>query len=328
MRPASSSCSKSPAGCPAACGHPDRHVLLQFLAARHLLRAHGAAGQHHGLLGAAEHIPSAAPRDPRVFTGMWSGLAFGVSVLTKENAIFFAPTIFYLLIRRLKGDPNRHFTTMFWLFAASASVSIYFLFATLKNELLPSSFQFSVSHAPAGHVSLVYEMWYQLHRNQGTLFSHGSFLYTMWLPKDPFLMVGGTVAMLVCLYLGCREQETEPRSPGRRHAGLRDRLLPGPRQRDPRLLRHTADPDVRAVHRLRRRPGAAADLRSRCPGRHPGTGRSAAAAPDRRISADPRPEGPAASVRRLLPSADIPAAGTDFLDPAQRSCRRQDHLRR
>ena len=39
----------------------DRHVLLQFLTARHLLRAHGAAGQHHGLLGAAEHIPAAAP---------------------------------------------------------------------------------------------------------------------------------------------------------------------------------------------------------------------------------------------------------------------------
>ena len=146
-------------------------------------------------------------RETRVFTGMWSGLAFGISVLTKENAIFFAPTIFYLLLRRLKGDPNRHFTTMFWLFAASATVSVYFLFATLKNELLPGSFQFSMSHAPAGHVSLVYEMWYQLHRNQGTLFSHSSFLFTMWLPKDPFLMVGGTVAMLVCVYLGFRDRK-------------------------------------------------------------------------------------------------------------------------
>lgn len=146
----------------------------------------------------------------RVFTGMWSGLAFGVSVLTKENAIFFAPTIIYLLMRRLKGDPNRHFTTMFWLFAASATVSVYFLFSTLKNELLPSSFHFTMSHPPAGHVSLVYEMWYQLHRNQGSLFSHSSFLHTMWLPKDPFLMVGGTVAMLVCLYLGWRGRKRNP----------------------------------------------------------------------------------------------------------------------
>ena len=89
-------------------------------------------------------------RETRVFTGMWSGLAFGISVLTKENAIFFAPTIFYLLIRRLKGDPNRHFTTMFWLFASSATVSIYFLFSTLKNELLPSSFHFTYEPPTCG----------------------------------------------------------------------------------------------------------------------------------------------------------------------------------
>jgi 4-amino-4-deoxy-L-arabinose transferase-like glycosyltransferase len=145
--------------------------------------------------------------ETRVFTGMWSGLAFGVSVLTKENAIFFAPTIFYLLVRRISGDPNRRFTMMFWLFAASASVSFYFLFATLTNQLLPTGLDFSLTHPPGGHASLLYEMWYQLHRNQGTLFSHSSFLYTMWLPKDRFLMVGGTVAMMISLYLGFRDRK-------------------------------------------------------------------------------------------------------------------------
>jgi 4-amino-4-deoxy-L-arabinose transferase-like glycosyltransferase len=145
--------------------------------------------------------------ETRVFTGMWSGLAFGVSVLTKENAIFFAPTIFYLLVRRISGDPNRRFTMMFWLFAASASVSFYFLFATLTNQLLPTGLDFSLTHPPGGHASLLYEMWYQLHRNQGTLFSHSSFLYTMWLPKDRFLMVGGTVAMVISLYLGFRDRK-------------------------------------------------------------------------------------------------------------------------
>jgi 4-amino-4-deoxy-L-arabinose transferase-like glycosyltransferase len=149
-------------------------------------------------------------RETRVFTGMWSGLAFGVSVLSKENAIFFAPTILYLLIRRVSGDANRRFTIMFWLFAAAASISVYFLFATLTNQLLPSGLDFSLSHPPGGHASLLYEMWYQLHRNQGTLFSHGSFLYTMWLPKDPFLVVGGTAAMLISLCLGWRERKQNP----------------------------------------------------------------------------------------------------------------------
>jgi Dolichyl-phosphate-mannose-protein mannosyltransferase len=146
-------------------------------------------------------------RETRVFTGLWSGLAFGVSVLSKENAIFFAPTIFYLLIRRLKGDPNRRFAMMFWLFAASASISVYFLFATLTNQLFPAGLDFNVKQAPKGHSSLLYEMWYQLHRNQGTLFTHGSFLYTEWLPKDSFLLVGGTAAMVICLYLGFRDRE-------------------------------------------------------------------------------------------------------------------------
>jgi 4-amino-4-deoxy-L-arabinose transferase-like glycosyltransferase len=149
-------------------------------------------------------------RETRVFTGMWSGLAFGVSVLSKENAIFFAPTILYLLIRRVSGEANRRFTIMFWLFAAGASISVYFLFAGLSNQLLPSGLDFSLSHPPSGHASLLYEMWYQLHRNQGTLFSHGSFLYTMWLPKDPFLLVGGTAAMVISLYLGWHERKRNP----------------------------------------------------------------------------------------------------------------------
>jgi hypothetical protein len=99
---------------------------------------------------------------------------------------------------------------MFWLFAAGASISVYFLFAGLSNQLLPNGLDFSLSHPPTGHASLLYEMWYQLHRNQGTLFSHGSFLYTMWLPKDPFLVLGGTAAMAISLFLGWHQRKRNP----------------------------------------------------------------------------------------------------------------------
>ncbi len=152
--------------------------------------------------------------DSRIFTSMWSGFACGLSVITKENAIFFAPTIFYLLSRRLKGIPNRDFALMFWLFAASTPVLIYFLFATLKGELLPPSLDFSLAHTPQGHVSLLYELWFQIHRNQGgTLFhhTHHSYLYTMWLPKDGFLLAAGTAAMVISLYVGWRQREHDPR---------------------------------------------------------------------------------------------------------------------
>jgi 4-amino-4-deoxy-L-arabinose transferase-like glycosyltransferase len=151
-------------------------------------------------------------RESHLFTGVWSGLAFGISVVTKENAIFFAPTIFYLISRQTKGRPNHRFAMTAWLFSATAPILVYFLLATLKGELFPPSNDFNLAHTPQGHVSLLYEMWYQLHRNQGSLFSHGpeGFLYSMWLPKDPFLLEAGTAAMVICLFMGWSERKLNP----------------------------------------------------------------------------------------------------------------------
>jgi 4-amino-4-deoxy-L-arabinose transferase-like glycosyltransferase len=145
----------------------------------------------------------------RLFSGLWSGLTFGISVVTKENAIFFAPTIFYLLLRLVKGDRNRNFAIMLWLFASSTPILAYFLYSTLKGELLPAGMDFNLNHPPQGHVSLIYELWYQINRSQNTLFAHGpdDFLYSIWLPKDSFLLGIGTFAMLFCLYQGFRDKE-------------------------------------------------------------------------------------------------------------------------
>jgi len=145
--------------------------------------------------------------ESRIFTGLWSGLAFGISIITKENAIFFAPGIYYLLIRLVRRDSNRKFIIMFWVFAAATPVLAYFLYATLKGELFPAAMDFSLKHPPVGHVSLLYELWYQINRNQGTLFSRGSYLYAIWLPKDTFILAVGTLAMFVNLLVGWRNRE-------------------------------------------------------------------------------------------------------------------------
>jgi hypothetical protein len=99
-----------------------------------------------------------------------------------------------------------------WIFSAATPILVYFLLATLKGELLPPHDDFNLAHTPQGHVSLLYEMWYQIHRNQGTLFSHGpeGFLYSMWLPKDPFLLEAGTAAMVICLFMGWSERKQNP----------------------------------------------------------------------------------------------------------------------
>ena len=74
---------------------------------------------------------------PRHLVGaILSGAAFGVAVLTKENAMFFAPVLVYQLARRLQHRMNVRFSIAFWLFTASSTISLYFLYA--KNELLPS----------------------------------------------------------------------------------------------------------------------------------------------------------------------------------------------
>ena len=142
----------------------------------------------------------------RIVTAMMAGLSFGVAVLTKENAIFFAPALGYLLYRRFSGRMNYRFSLGFWAFSALAVISLYFLYATLKNELLPSGLSFDLNTPPADHVSLLYTIWWQLHRSQGTILDRSSpvwqFSLGAWLPKDTFLLAVGGLAAAVNLASG------------------------------------------------------------------------------------------------------------------------------
>jgi Dolichyl-phosphate-mannose-protein mannosyltransferase len=144
--------------------------------------------------------------DMRIVAAMLSGLTFGLAVLTKENAIFFAPVTGYLLFKRLRGRMNYRFGVGFWSFSAVSMVSLYFLYATLKNELLPSGFSFDLNNPPADHVSLLYTIWWQLHRSQGSILDTNSpvwqFSLGAWLPKDTFVLVAGAAAALINLTVG------------------------------------------------------------------------------------------------------------------------------
>jgi 4-amino-4-deoxy-L-arabinose transferase-like glycosyltransferase len=149
-----------------------------------------------------------------VFMPLLSGLTLGVGVLTKENAIFFLPSIAYLLYRKVRTRRSFRFGLSFWYVMFGAIVSMYLLFATLKNELFPTNFDFDLSNPPADHVSLLFEMWFQLHRSQGTIFDPTSLAYQFsvgtWLPKDSFILVAGTVATAVNLVLGWRSRARDP----------------------------------------------------------------------------------------------------------------------
>jgi 4-amino-4-deoxy-L-arabinose transferase-like glycosyltransferase len=148
--------------------------------------------------------------DRRILTPLLSGLALGVSVVTKENAIFFVPIIGYLLYNQVRLRHNYRFALGFWLFTWGAIISLYFFYAVLKNELLPSHLNFNLNQPPVGHVALLYTIWQQLHRSQGSMLDPHSLFWTAslqgWLPKDTFLLVAGMGASLVNLFTGWRDR--------------------------------------------------------------------------------------------------------------------------
>ncbi|PAZ13102.1 hypothetical protein CLM62_26465 [Streptomyces sp. SA15] len=146
-------------------------------------------------------------RDMRIRHAVGAGAALGVALITKENALFFVPTLAYLLYRRAKGSTQRRFATSLWPLATAVPVGAYVLYAVLKNELLPSGLDFDLNNPPADHVSLLYTLWWQLNRNQGSLLSSGGLLYTSWIPRDGLLLLLGLLAMMAVLYWGFRSRE-------------------------------------------------------------------------------------------------------------------------
>jgi len=153
----------------------------------------------------------ATSEDRRILTPLFSGLVLGIAVLTKENAIFFIPVIGYLLYAKVRPRRNYRFALTYWPFGAFAIISLYFLFAMLKNELLPAHLNFDLNTPPADHVSLLYTILQQMHRNQGSILDPHSSFWTFslgaWLPKDAFLLVAGAVATVLNLWRGLRDRK-------------------------------------------------------------------------------------------------------------------------
>jgi 4-amino-4-deoxy-L-arabinose transferase-like glycosyltransferase len=148
--------------------------------------------------------------DDRITTALAAGLAFGMAVITKENAIFFGPVLAFLLYRRIRDRLNRRFARGFFFFAAVTPVAFYFMYAILKQELLPTGLNFDLANPPADRVSLAFTVWWQLNRTQGTAISGDSIFWQMmrdfWLPKDLFLLAAGGIATVVLLVQGVRDR--------------------------------------------------------------------------------------------------------------------------
>jgi 4-amino-4-deoxy-L-arabinose transferase-like glycosyltransferase len=149
-----------------------------------------------------------ARSNDRVVTAMAAGLAFGLAIVTKENAVFFVPALAYMVHRYSRGRGNRRFVTSFWWFAVSAPITMYLAFAQLKKELIPSGFSFDLDSPPANHVSLLYTIWWQINRSGPE--GRNLFLRLMensWMARDPYLLVLGAIAVAGVLMLWSQDRQ-------------------------------------------------------------------------------------------------------------------------
>lgn len=128
-----------------------------------------------------------------------SGLALGVSILSKEDTSFVFPALALLVFIRLDKS-QRWFATIGWVTIVLSIVSTYFLFAILRGELFPTG---TLLGGTTPHVSLLGTLEYQASRGSdgGVLNLNSIFWGTTrdWIRQAPGLVVGGTVAALLAI---------------------------------------------------------------------------------------------------------------------------------
>ncbi|HEY8475302.1 MAG TPA: glycosyltransferase family 39 protein [Chloroflexota bacterium] len=143
----------------------------------------------------------------RLWTVAGSAATLGLAVLSKENSLFFAPVLGYLLYRQVRDTYRFRFAMLGWVFTLGVVVSLYPLLALLKTELLPSDVARWLGMSE--RVSLIDTLRWQLTRpSNGSLLNPYSdfwwFFWNKWWIKDPLILALGGAATLANLLLGRR----------------------------------------------------------------------------------------------------------------------------
>lgn len=134
---------------------------------------------------------------------VFSAIAFGLAVLSKENAIFFIPTFLYVIYNSLNTH-NRTLAIIKWLIITGLIISPYFLYALLKGEFFPVGFLGDFTP----HVSLLTTLKEQASRGGGVPFwDFRSDFYVnsaSWMVKDKVTIILGFIATVISAILSIR----------------------------------------------------------------------------------------------------------------------------
>lgn len=140
----------------------------------------------------------------RLWPILFSGLCFGIGVLSKENAFLLLPAFIYGLWTLVEQNHAR-FARAGWLFAALATISLYPLYAAIRTELISFNL-ISPFAGEGGSISLVGSVLWQLGRSGGAPWDPNSDFYQMlvsyWWQRDPWLLSLGVTATIWNLVRG------------------------------------------------------------------------------------------------------------------------------
>jgi 4-amino-4-deoxy-L-arabinose transferase-like glycosyltransferase len=138
-----------------------------------------------GTLWLIAAMVAATSRRRNLASAFWAGAFSAVAVLSKETIAILLPVVFWLIWQQAQAY-TRKWHLMIYTVTVALFTSFYPLFAVLRGELFPG----------AGHVSLLWAVWWQLlgRAGSGFLFTRGTVangLLTLWLETDRWLLLSG-----------------------------------------------------------------------------------------------------------------------------------------
>jgi endo-1,4-beta-D-glucanase Y/4-amino-4-deoxy-L-arabinose transferase-like glycosyltransferase len=143
---------------------------------------------------------------------MLSAILFGISVLSKETAIFFLPVLLFTVYKTAHTS-HRIFAVWKWLSIVFCVISLYFLYALIKGEFFPSG---TLLGGTAPHVSIVDAFHYQLSRTGGFFLTPKSAFmlnFMEWIKggffipvPDPTIIIGGIVATAIMSFWSLKDK--------------------------------------------------------------------------------------------------------------------------